>query len=62
VLSEDQCIGSFETSFKALVDDEDNVISGDLKPQGSIVVQATYASGKVKIIAAYFKLNHSIFF
>jgi hypothetical protein len=48
VLSDEQLLGTFSTSFEALINDEDNVISGDLTPQGSIVIQATYSSGKPK--------------
>ena len=46
-MSDDQVLGTFKTSFKNIVEDEDNIISGDLSSQGSIVIQATYASGKV---------------
>ncbi len=49
VISEDCLLGSFESSFKAILDDEDNVISGSLAPKGSILIQATYETGKVVI-------------
>ncbi len=47
VLSEDNLIGSFATTFKAIIADDDNMIYGDLSKSGSIVIQAKYAAGKV---------------
>ena len=51
VISEDCFLGSFKTSFKAILDDEDNVIHGTFTgtPTGSILIQATYETGKVVI-------------
>ena len=47
VLSEDNFLGSYTTSFRAILEDDDNVIIGDLTIQGGIVIHAAYASGKV---------------
>ncbi len=37
----------YETSFKAILKDEDNVIDAKLTPQGGILIRATYETGKV---------------
>ncbi len=47
VLSEDNLLGSYVTSLRAILEDEDNLIEGDLSTQGKIVIHAFYAAGKV---------------
>jgi hypothetical protein len=44
-------LGTFETSFQRLFEDEDGVISKNLNPQGTITVKATFACKKVRASA-----------
>ncbi len=47
VIAAENLLGEYTTSFRKLLEDDDNLIQGDLSTQGTIVIQAAYNAGKV---------------
>jgi hypothetical protein len=47
VIAEENLLGSFATTVKDILADNDNIIQGELAPQGTIAIKAVYDAGKV---------------
>lgn len=47
MIDERNLLGSFATTVKEILADDDNIIQGPLAPQGTITIKAVYDAGKV---------------
>ncbi len=47
IITENNLLGLYTTSFRKILEDDDNLIQGDLSTQGTILIQAAYSTGKV---------------